>query len=115
MNHKTSLAPAGRAKRFVVCLPVYFRPTDSSSWSKGTTENISATGVLFHASSALDLETEIELRMRVKTPTEIRSKGKVVRQEERSAPDAPIALAVAMHDVTIVRLDGPHGTAFGAV
>src|SRR5208282_6291599 len=94
----------GRAKRYALHIPVHFRAVDSPTWLEGTTENISYTGVLFQSSLPLALETTLELRLQVKVgtegsgPAEIRSKGVVVRLEQRLGPENPISLAVAMRD-----------------
>ncbi len=103
------LQTTDRARRFALRLPVYYRESDSPTWRKGTTENISHTGVLFVSSSPLAPETPLDLRLEVavKTkgggPSEVRCKGSVVRQEPRSADQTPIALAVAISDYRIVR------------
>jgi hypothetical protein len=121
MAHKISHKRNGRAKRFALHFPVYFREVDSPTWLEGTTENISCTGVLFHSSSPFELESVLELRLRVtvaaevRDPAEIRCKGVVVRLEQRDVPDTPVALAVAMRDVRLVRQPsfgaGPVGNA----
>jgi hypothetical protein len=109
MARKTSSQHDSRAKRYDLHFPVYFREVDSPTWLAGTTENISYSGVLFHCPASLALETTLELRLQVAVnsegigPAEIRSKGVVVRLEERNSPETPNALAVAMHDCRIVR------------
>jgi hypothetical protein len=109
MPHKVSQKRNGRAKRFALHFPVYFRKVDSPTWLEGITENISCTGVLFHSSSPFALESALELRLQVtvgadvKDPAEIRCKGVVVRLEHRDALETPVALAVAMRDVRLVR------------
>jgi len=100
---------ADRARRFALRFPVYYRELDSPTWLKGTTENISHTGVLFLSSSPLPPETTLDLRLKVAVrtkggaPAEVRCKGSVVRLEPRNAPRTPIALAVAIRDYQIVR------------
>ena len=109
MAPRTSAQQTGRAKRFALQFPVYFRQLDSPTWIEGRTENISYTGVLFQSASSLVLESKIELRVQVTTgpkgrgPTEIHGKGVVVRLEQRDTPKTPIALAVAMHGSRLVR------------
>jgi hypothetical protein len=76
---------------------------------KGTTENISHTGVLFVSASPLapatplDLRVEVAVRTKGGGPSEVRCKGSVVRLEPRSAAQNPIALAVSISDYRIVR------------
>ena len=100
---------ADRARRFALRFPVYYRELDSPTWLKGTTENISHTGVLFLSSSPLAPETTLDMRLRVAVrtksggPAEVRCKGSVVRLEPRNELQTPIALAVAIRDYRIVR------------
>jgi signal transduction histidine kinase/CheY-like chemotaxis protein len=42
-------ALAFRAPRFKLHIPIRYRPVGQQSWRKGTTENISRSGLLFHA------------------------------------------------------------------
>jgi hypothetical protein len=121
MASQFSSQPAHRARRFALRFPVYFRKLDSPTWLEGTTENISYTGMLFHSSSLLAPQTALELRLRIevgtkgKDPTEVRCKGRVVRVEQRNAPEPPVALAVAIRDYRIVRrhllIESPAGNA----
>lgn len=119
MTRKISHKRNGRAKRFALQFPVYFREVDSPIWLEGKTENISCTGVLFNSSSPFELESTLELRLQVtvaadvRDPAEIRCKGVVVRLERRDAPETPVALAVAMRDVRLVRQPTLKGTLLG--
>lgn len=120
MARKISHKRNGRAKRFALHFPVYFREVDSPTWLEGTTENISCTGVLFHSSSPFALESRLELRLQVTVAAEVREsaeihcKGVVVRLEQRDVPDTPVTLAVAMRDVRLVRQPSFGGSLMGA-
>jgi hypothetical protein len=109
MASRTSDQQTGRARRYALRFPVYFRELDSPTWIEGRTENISHTGVLFQSSSSLALESKIELRVQVtvgpgsRGPAEIHCKGVVVRLEQRNVPKTSLALAVAMRGSRIVR------------
>lgn len=111
MSRKTTSQHNGRAKRFALRFPVYFRPPDSPTWLEGMTENISYTGVLFHSESPslLEVESTVELRLQIavaaqgQDPAEIRGKGVVVRLERKGVPEIPVVMAVAMRDCRIVR------------
>ena len=109
MAYKTFPPHGPRAKRYAIHVPVYFRELGSRKWSEGTTDNISSTGVLFQSPSSVSLNTALELRLHIAVagksaaPAVIRSKGVVVRQEQRDITEAPVALAVAMRDCRIVR------------
>jgi hypothetical protein len=109
MSTKTLHQNAERARRFALHLPVYFRPSQSTTWLEGMTENISYTGVLFRSTHPVVPETSLELRLQLAVgPTlnnasEIRCRGAVVRVEQRIAPETPVALAVSISDYRIVR------------
>jgi hypothetical protein len=111
MGTKTSPQYVERARRFALDLPICFRQPHSPTWLEGRTENISYTGVLFRSSYPLARETALEMRLDLAVGgkqnhgAEIRCKGAVVRVEQRSAPETPIALAVAIRDYRIVRRD----------
>jgi hypothetical protein len=109
MSTKTLHQNAERARRFVLQLPVYFRPPHSPTWLEGTTENISYTGLLLRSTHLLVPDTSLELRLQLATgpklnnASEIRCKGAVVRVEQRNAPETPVALAVSISGYRIVR------------
>ncbi len=52
-----------RAPRFPIQAPLQYREGGEQSWHKGTTINISRTGVLFSAEQALNLQTVLEMRI----------------------------------------------------
>jgi hypothetical protein len=61
-----------RARRFLIQMPLRYR-VNGSSWRKGTTDNISRSGVLFQAESALQPNTPLELTMAL--PAEVSGDG----------------------------------------
>jgi hypothetical protein len=52
-----------RAQRFVLKLPLRYRAAGSDAWLKGTTVNISRSGVLFDVDEALAPQTTIEVEL----------------------------------------------------
>lgn len=114
------LHSADRARRFQLRFPVYYRELDGQTWLKGTTENISHTGVLFLSSSPFALETPLDLRLQLavgakgRGSAEVRCKGAVVRLEQRGVPQTPVALAVAIRDYRIVRPQSDSGNPGGS-
>lgn len=60
--------PIPRAERFVVELPVRYRPVGEDAWRYGVTRNISTTGLLFNVMKPLDVDTPIELEVAVPRP-----------------------------------------------
>jgi hypothetical protein len=71
-----------RLERFPLRLPIRYRPVGTSRWSHGTTENISADGVLVrggvvpHLHDPLDFRFEVEMGMH---RSEVSCRGAVVR------------------------------------
>jgi len=98
-----------RAKRFAIQIPVRYRIPHTSRWFEGRTENISYSGVLFHAECLLQPKTRVELRFELppailgETPGKIFGKGVVVRAEEGATSGIPPALAVSVSGYRMAR------------
>ena len=88
-----------RAQRFNLHLPLRYRPVGEQSWRKGTTENISRSGMLFHAEE--DLQPNMQLEINLVLPveiaglaaTEVVCRGEVVRTVETPGSKVMPALA----------------------
>lgn len=97
-----------RAVRYNLELMVRFRPAGESAWRDGTTQNVSASGVLFHATTPLAADTPVELRLALpvgRAPdafSEVICNGHIVRTAP-SPVDGRTGLAVAISDYTLVR------------
>jgi hypothetical protein len=52
-----------RAPRLPVRLPLRYRLPGELRWRQGTTENVSRSGVLFHAEQSLQPRSELEINM----------------------------------------------------
>ena len=98
-------SPAGyplRPGRFPIRTPLHFRKSGELEWHKGTTINISRSGVFFRADH--DLEPKTVLEMRIVFPAEITGDaptkvvcwGPVVRREPPAFVDGRPALAAAI-------------------
>ena len=91
-----------RAVRFRLCLPLNYRPVGDPEWREGKSENISHSGVLFRGEDAPQIDTPVELRLMLLTPTappesgypEVCCRGRVVRTIA-AADDRP-AIAVTI-------------------
>jgi hypothetical protein len=86
----------GRAPRFSLALAVRFRPVGAGSWSEGLTENVSRSGVLFHAGRLLPVGTPLEMAIALPaTPgsPEILCRGRVVRASAAGADGRPVLAA----------------------
>ena len=54
-----------RAPRYSLPIPILFRLEGEAVWELGTVENMSGSGVLFHAKSWLAADTALEVRLPV--------------------------------------------------
>ena len=50
-----------RARRFPLTLRIRCRRTGDNGWIEGVTINISSSGVLFHTSEPLEVDTHVEM------------------------------------------------------
>ncbi len=50
-----------RETRYVIHGSLIYRPTGGMAWYRGTTENLSSTGVLFHGETSFPVDTPIEM------------------------------------------------------
>jgi hypothetical protein len=111
MEHESNDQFPPRATRFVIHIPVKFRPSGATDWREGRTENISRSGVLFRADYLMPLQTPIEFLMAL--PDEIGAgatvvcRGRVVRTEPPN-PDDPrpaVAATIAGYRITHSQVD----------
>jgi PAS domain S-box-containing protein len=91
--------PPFRARRFNLHLPLRYRPLGEKSWRKGTTENISRSGLLFQAQELLNPNAQVEISL-VLPPeiaglaaTEVVCRGEVVRSVTSEGQGVNPALA----------------------
>jgi len=80
-----------------VQLPVWFRSASDPAWWHGSTENVSKTGILFHADSeaALALGASLEIGLVLQNDAvapQVLCRGKIVRAEA-GPPDSFPTLA----------------------
>jgi PilZ domain len=73
-----------RARRFPLHLAARYRPVGDGEWQRATTENISASGVLFHVDVPVQVDTRVEFRLLLPPkgagePAEVLCRGRVVR------------------------------------
>ncbi len=77
--------PPFRAQRFNLHLPLRYRKLGEQSWRKGTTENISRSGLLFRGEEVLQPTVQLEINLVLPpeiaglAPTEVVCRGEVVR------------------------------------
>jgi CheY-like chemotaxis protein len=91
--------PPFRAQRFNLHLPLRYRRLGEQGWRKGTTENISRTGLLFHAEEALQPSAQLEINLVLPveiaglSATEVVCRGEVVRAEAGGGALSPALAA----------------------
>jgi hypothetical protein len=54
-----------RAQRFPLRFPIRYRNIDMPDWEKGTTINISRTGILFRAENRISEDSMLDIRIRM--------------------------------------------------
>jgi hypothetical protein len=93
-----------RARRLKLHIPLRYRIKNLSTWSDGTIENISQSGVLFHGSTALPVNALVEMVFEM--PEEISGlknsnvlcQGRVIRSRQARDTDEGIGLAASILD-----------------
>jgi PAS domain S-box-containing protein len=91
--------PPFRARRFNLHLPLRYRPLGEKSWRRGTTENISRSGLLFQAQEVLLPNAQLEISLVLPSEiaglasTEVVCRGEIVRSVEMEGEGVTPALA----------------------
>jgi len=91
--------PPFRARRFNLHLPLRYRPLGEKSWRRGTTENISRSGLLFQAQEVLLPNAQLEISLVLPSEiaglasTEVVCRGEIVRSVEMEGQGVTPALA----------------------
>jgi hypothetical protein len=80
--------PSFRAQRYQLQLPLRYRPMGEDAWRKGTTENISRSGVLFRAQETMPARAQLEISLVLPpeiaglSTAEVVCRGEIVRAVE---------------------------------
>jgi hypothetical protein len=75
---REKLSSVARAKRFNLQIPLKYRLVGKRAWGKGTTENVSRSGVLFRAEKVLQPQTQLEINLVLPPETTGLSKAEVI-------------------------------------
>jgi CheY-like chemotaxis protein len=84
MRGRAKVSPF-RAQRFNLHLPLTYRPVGEQDWHKGTTENISRSGMLFRAEETIPANVQLEINLVLPveiaglSAAEVVCKGQIVR------------------------------------
>ena len=108
-------SPVGlpRAARFNMCLDMWYRVDGDPEWRRGTTANLSRSGVLFHASGVdafppqrrTDPDRAIDIIIEVSkgvTPSQVHCRATVARVVEPGSSADPGAVAVTVGDYVLL-------------
>jgi hypothetical protein len=99
VNGAVEKFPLFRAQRINLHLPLKYRRLGEQGWRKGTTENISRSGMLFQAEEVLQPNAQLEINLVLPAEisglaaTEVICRGEVVRSVESSDTTVSPALA----------------------
>jgi hypothetical protein len=103
------LSVRNRAVRFEIQMPLRYRLNGESKWWKGTTENISRSGVLFQGEEFAKPNTPLEMSLVLPVinfgvrSAEVVCKGIVVRSERPNGARALPALATTISYCRFIR------------
>ena len=98
-----------RARRFGIQIRLRYRLNGESKWWKGTTENVSRSGVLFRGEEFAERNTPLELTFVLPKeisgvrPAEVMCKGKVIWSERPREPGKLPFLATTITQYRIIR------------
>ena len=98
-----------RAQRFGIQIHLRYRLGGESKWWKGTTENISRSGVLFRGEGFADPNTPLELSFMLPNETfgvrrsEVVCRGTVIRSERPKSAGVLPVLATTISHYRLVR------------
>jgi hypothetical protein len=96
-----------RPKRFDMKLPIRYRHAGTGTWHKGTSENVSCSGVLFKGRHSLGAYEPVEVEMQLPkqltgdTPVFLNCRGYIARVVETRMPFAKPELAAAFLDFKV--------------
>ena len=85
-----------RAQRFELQIPLRYRAGDEDDWHRGTTRNISRSGVLFQGEDCAEPRTSLEMTLQLPKETgveraaEVVCRGTVTRSERCGSEGGPL-------------------------
>ena len=98
-----------RAQRFELQIPLRYRAGSEGDWHRGTTRNISRSGVLFQAENWAERHTPLEMTLLlpkesgVERAAEVVCRGTVTRSERREREDGGSLIAIRISHYRLVR------------
>jgi len=104
-----SLGEKTRAQRFELQIPLRYRAESEGDWHRGTTRNISRSGVLFQGENWAEPSTPLEMTLLlpresgVEIAAEVVCRGTVTRSERREIEDGGPLIAIKISHYRLVR------------
>src|SRR5437867_4361054 len=98
MERELATPTPTRAPRYIVRVPVRFRPRGEKTWLEGRSENIGKSGLLFRADHVMPLHTPIEMVFAIDTDSGgiVICRGRIVRVEAGNETDSRSAMAATI-------------------
>ena len=99
----------GRAQRFELQIPLRYRAEGEGDWHRGTTRNISRSGVLFQGEDWAEPRTSLEMTLLLPRETgvelgaEVVCRGMVTRSERRGSEGGGPFIAFRISHYRLVR------------
>jgi hypothetical protein len=107
-----TLSENTRAQRFELQIPLRYRAAGDGDWHRGTTRNISRSGVLFHGEDWAEPSTHLEMTLLLPRETgvdraaEVVCRGTVTRSERRGIEEGGPLIAIRISHYRLVRPQG---------
>ena len=104
-----------RAQRFELQIPLRYRAGGEVDWHRGTTKNISRSGVLFQGEDWAEPRSHLELNLRlprengVDRAAELACRGTVTRSERSGSDEAGHLIAISISHYRLVRSQDGRG------
>jgi len=104
-----------RAQRFELQIPLRYRAGGEIDWHRGTTRNISRSGVLFQGEDWAEPRSHLELNLRlprengVDRSAELACRGTVTRSERGGSDETGHLIAISISHYRLVRSQDGRG------
>ncbi|SRR2546427_12458950 len=102
-----------RAERYLIEVPLRYRIFGEADWRKGTTANISASGVFFQCEETAERDMSVEINFVLPTGPnhkkgiEVVCRGSIVRLESSTETGSSPALAAKILKYRLLPWEGP--------
>ncbi len=104
-----AVADKARARRYELQIPLRYRANGDGDWHRGTTRNISRSGVLFQAEDWAEPRTLLEMtlllprEMGMDRAAEVFCRGTVMRAERNGSDTGTPLIAIRISHYRLVR------------